>query len=68
MKNWLGFEPHPSDKHIHWTDSYTDMLKIREAWDAIANLGQLENLKLVVEYACNEAKLTEAEQHAGEDF
>lgn len=63
MKNWLGLEPHPSDSHLHWTDCYTDAQKIREAWDTIAQLGQLDNLELILEYATNRAMLTEAETH-----
>ena len=61
-------EPHPSDGHIHWTDSCADMEKIREAWDNIAALGQIENLKTIIGYVRNEALLTEAEQHVGEDL
>lgn len=68
MKNWLGLDAHPSDKHLHWTDSYTDAQKLREAWDTIAALGQLDNLQLIVEYAKHEAMLTENEQHCGEDI
>ncbi len=74
-KNWFGFEQHPSDELIHWSepDNTKEFKKrveqLHADWDLIHATPKLAAaFERLVEAARSKARSDEAEVEAGEDL
>lgn len=70
LTNWVGLNIHPTDEYVHWSEKNPKetMQKLRNAYDAIAELGQTDNLRMLLEAADHCARCDAAEEAAGESL
>ena len=64
-RNFLGLPLHESDEYLHWTDKIDEVLKMREAWDAIPKRYR-KHVIFLIERGKHLAEMSQAERDAGE--
>ena len=74
MKNFFGWDCHPTDQYVHWSlatkpkELVPFVTKLREAYDLIVDNGLENNMKTLLEAAYEAGGADEHEANAGSEM